>query len=309
METPWAAPRFNASRRKQTAIAAMQSDRFLTHTDLLICPTPDDKDATACRDRQCRHDNYNAGLGITMNTKRTYAVITACVAVLGGQGTAHAAGIELAAFGSFQNIVAGPKTSWWLQNNDEVTDAVLLWGDVGCPQCDLTSRLIFDGLGSTYKPTFASLPVGTAFQLSYFSFLKGTPGHRRTNVSALDLSLSLHTTEGAIGDFVFGVTIDNTHDKQKKGNAGHLKLVYDLGPHSFSYAGQLYSLDFLGLSTDEGKSFTDSLTVPENEKLASGLFATITAKATPPTEPVPVPAAAWLLGSGLLGLVGLGRRR
>ncbi|MFA7386240.1 MAG: choice-of-anchor K domain-containing protein [Thiohalobacteraceae bacterium] len=245
-----------------------------------------------------------------MNTKRIYAAITACAAaLLGGQGTAHAAGIELAAFGSFQNIVAGPKTSQWLQNNDEVTDAVLLWGDVGCHQCDLTSRLIFDGLGSMHKPTFASLPVGTAFQVGYFSFLNGTPGHRRTNVSALDLSLSFHTTEGAIGDFVFGVTIDNTHDKQKKGNADHLTLVYDQGPYSFSYAGQLYSLDFLGLSTDGGKSFTDSLTVPENEKLASGLFATITAKSTPPIEPVPVPAAAWLLGSGLLGLIGLGRRR
>jgi len=28
-----------------------------------------------------------------------------------------------------------------------------------------------------------------------------------------------------------------------------------------------------------------------------------------PTAPVPVPAAAWLLGSGLLGLVGLGRKK
>ena len=247
--------------------------------------------------------------GIIMNTKRIYACIAAGAVLLAWQVTARAAGIELAAFGSFQNIVAGPKTDGWLHNNDEVTDAVLLWGDVGCHQCDLTSRLIFDGLGSTHKPAFANLPIGAAFQVGYFSFLNGTAGHRKTNVSALDLSLSLHTTAGAIGDFVFGLAIDNTHDKKKKGNGDHLELVYDFGPHTFSYAGQLYSLDFLGLSTDGGKTFTNSFTVRENEKLASGLFATITAKSVPPVEPVPVPAAAWLLGSGLLGLVGLRRRR
>lgn len=101
-----------------------------------------------------------------MNNKPLWACIAAGIVFLWWQGTARAAYIDLAAVGSFHAVVAGPKTHQWLQNNDEVTDAVLLWGDAGCTGCDLTSRLIFDGLGSgrlaarlrTFRPRWCAPP-------------------------------------------------------------------------------------------------------------------------------------------------------
>jgi len=44
---------------------------------------------------------------------------------------------------------------------------------------------------------------------------------------------------------------------------------------------------------------TGSWTITGNAKAAGG----------PPPEPVPVPAAVWLFGSGLMGLVGVARRK
>ncbi|HEY9199411.1 MAG TPA: hypothetical protein VIR60_08595, partial [Gammaproteobacteria bacterium] len=77
------------------------------------------------------------------------------------QSSAYAASLDLAAFGSLQNISAGPEASHWVQNNDEVTDALLLWGAM---DDHYSSRLGFDGLGSMHKPRFFSAEIGTAFQ-------------------------------------------------------------------------------------------------------------------------------------------------
>lgn len=58
-----------------------------------------------------------------------------------------------------------------------------------------------------------------------------------------------------------------------------------------------------------------SATVPAGDASGFGgvqylLYLTGTVEAgTPPPPPVPVPAAAWLLGSGLVGLVGIARRK
>lgn len=219
------------------------------------------------------------------------------------QPTALAASLDLAAFGSFQNISAGPEASHWVQNNDQVTDALLLWG---AADAHYTSRLGFDGLGSTHKPRFFSATIGTAFQIGELSWLNGTPGHYKTGVNALDMLLSLQLTEGALSDFVFGINIENTRDEGRKGDPDHLKLVQGFGSFRFNFAGQDYSLDFLGLSIDRGASFTDRLSLDEGDKLKAGLYAVIN---TYEPQAVPVPAAFWLFGSGLLALAGLARRR
>jgi len=225
------------------------------------------------------------------------------------QPAALAASLDLAAFGSLQNISAGPEASHWVQNNDEVTDALLLWGAM---DEHYSSRLGFDGLGSTHKPRFVSAETGSAFRIGELSWLNGTPGHYKTGVNALDLLLSVQLVEGALNDFVFGISIENTRDEGKKGDPDHLKLVHDFGSYRFNLAGQDYTLDFLGLSTDQGETFTDRLSLDEGHKIKAGLYAVInTYTQLPPPGPqaVPVPAAIWLFGSGLLGLLGLSRRR
>lgn len=224
------------------------------------------------------------------------------------QPAAFAASLDLAAFGSFQNISAGPEASHWVQNNDQVTDALLLWGESGT---HFTSRLGFDGLGSTHKPRYFSADIGSAFQIGELSWLNGTPGHYKTGVNALDLLLSVRLTEAALHDFVFGINIENTRDEGRKGDPDHLKLAHDFGGYRFNVAGQDYVLDFLGLSTDQGANFTDRLSLDEGHKLKAGLYAVINYAQLPPPDPqaVPVPAAVWLFGSGLAALAGFARRR
>lgn len=222
--------------------------------------------------------------------------------------TALAASLDLAAFGSFQNISAGPEADHRVQNNDPVTDALLLWGEA---DTHYTSRLGFDGLGSAHKPRYFSAEIGTAFQIGELSWLNGTPGHYKTGVNALDLLLSVQLTEGVLSDFVFGINIENTRDEGRKGDPDHLKLAQGFGSYRFNFAGQHYSLDFLGLSTDRGESFTNRLSLDEGDKVKAGLYAVINTYTQVPPYPqaVPVPAAFWLFGSGLVALAGLARRR
>jgi hypothetical protein len=75
----------------------------------------------------------------------------------------------------------------------------------------------------------------------------------------------------------------------------------------FSSEGVDYTLEFLGFRTLTGSGFTveDSFRVLENDSASVDLVGRITS--TP--SAVPVPAAVWLFGSGLLGLYGIGKQR
>lgn len=228
--------------------------------------------------------------------------VSGVIAALAWQPAALAASLDIATFGSFQNISAGSRAVYSVQNNYPVTDALLLWGaeDVG-----YTSRLGFDGLGNAYQPSFVGVEIGTAFQIGEVSWVNGTSGKRKTNVRSLDLLLTVQLTEDLLGDFVFGIDIRNTRDGDKHGRPDSLSLSYDLDSIPFTVAGQNYSLNFLGLSTDQGASINDSLRLAEGNKLKVGLYGMITQL----PQPVPVPAAFWLFGSGLMTLIGLARRR
>lgn len=61
--------------------------------------------------------------------------------------------------------------------------------------------------------------------------------------------------------------------------------------------GLLTNFDFQNLS------FSSLGTIFDDKNIMAGQWGTVT------TSPVPVPAAAWLFGSGLLGLVGVARRK
>ena len=240
-------------------------------------------------------------------TKTSFALY---VGVLVAPIPGHAASLDLAAFGSFQNIVAGPDSTYLVQNNDPVTDALLSWGDSQCATCDTyTSRLGFEGLGDVRKDAvnFATVETGNPFRIGTLLFSTGTLGGDEASVSSAELQLSLQLPDETIADFVFGLTVGNTPDDSdaKHGVPDTLGLGHAFEPFRFSHAGQGYVLDFLGFSFGDGSGFTDLLTVAEGEKVKVGLYALITPD---PLLPVPLPAAAWLFGSGLLALAGLSRR-
>ena len=69
-------------------------------------------------------------------------------------------------------------------------------------------------------------------------------------------------------------------------------------------------LEGTGNSRTDNLSFTvDGVTLADFDSLFSAHAAGFFAGSLPPPNPVPVPAAVWLFGSGLLGLFGIARHR
>jgi hypothetical protein len=88
------------------------------------------------------------------------------------------------------------------------------------------------------------------------------------------------------------------------GNVGGSTNLYGQGPNSagtgLGATESLYLLTGSNSLTNAVESYTlgaSDLTLSANGNLST------------PTSPVPIPAAVWLFGSGLLGLMGVGRRR
>ena len=69
-------------------------------------------------------------------------------------------------------------------------------------------------------------------------------------------------------------------------------------------------LNFLGASNDSFTYVGFSLEAANGEVVSTDFLATQTTRQLDPPPPaVPVPAAVWLFGSGLLGMVGVARRK
>lgn len=79
--------------------------------------------------------------------------------------------------------------------------------------------------------------------------------------------------------------------------------------HGVNAASEWLTMDYALIS---GKTYTDIINELGNAKLRLGVHVTGFSdgnSASFVNNPVPVPAAAWLLGSGLIGLAGIGRRK
>ena len=102
-----------------------------------------------------------------------------------------------------------------------------------------------------------------------------------------------------------GVSLKN-QDEEFIGSTG-LNLLNDILGYNVAIAdigGGDYdvSVTYIGTITEAGGFLGNEA----NWKINGTMH---TASSTPPTAAVPVPAAAWLFGSGLMGLVGVARRR
>lgn len=148
------------------------------------------------------------------------------------------------------------------------------------------------------------------------AFVFGTLTHTNgvisipTRADTVDLSVTLNFTSPTVlsESFLFNlslITTPNTGTPDE--NADIVNFDNTVPSNFFSHNGIDYTLEFLGFGTLTGSGFTiaDSFRVLEGGSASVDLVGQITS--TPAV--VPVPAAVWLFGTALFGLVGFSRRR
>ncbi|HXZ46144.1 MAG TPA: VPLPA-CTERM sorting domain-containing protein [Pseudolabrys sp.] len=125
-----------------------------------------------------------------------------------------------------------------------------------------------------------SAPNNNSFDIDTFNVVSGC-----TNPSSFpDVTVCRNNNGGSLG-----VSIDFPINYVNPANGVYLRAFLDCTDHSATGGGTCDATDPITITLPAGVTFTS----------ASGQFLTA----------VPVPAAGWLFGSGLLGLVGVARRR
>lgn len=157
----------------------------------------------------------------------------------------------------------------------------------------VTIDIVIDGLGNLSAPSLGAFDLDLTFDNSLFSFNSATFGDPVLG-NQLDLfgfgSIN-GATPGASAVNLFEVSLDFVSDLDtlQAGSFTLASLVFDASPVNVG-------LGFFGL-TDIVLS--DSLGGPLDVSEVTGAHVQV----------VPVPAALWLFGSGLIGLIGLSRRK
>jgi hypothetical protein len=137
-------------------------------------------------------------------------------------------------------------------------------------------------------------------------------GALQTSVTGFNGDMQYVTTGYTAGGIAIkqGQSGLNTQDVWGVGNGdiGGSTDLYGQGPSQADIAlGQTVSL--YAITGNGGSGQNQSYDLGDNLTLSANGTLTIGGTTTPPPPPVPLPAAVWLFGSGLLGLLGVGRRR
>lgn len=116
-------------------------------------------------------------------------------------------------------------------------------------------------------------------------------------------------SDGAIFSLDSGSIFDRatslvTNGRDEKRNISFGSQTVD-GYFDWQFIGNFFSLDFRGASIDRFDLIINSPAYDDNSSILRGT-ATIAVSGT--VAEVPIPAAVWLFGSGLLGLIGVARR-
>jgi hypothetical protein len=175
--------------------------------------------------------------------------------------------------------------------------------------------------------------VGGSFDVNENeSFVFGTLNYSNgtifsaTGATAVDLSaeLNLTTPSTMTENFTFNLGLINTSNtSDANASADIVNFDNSVPTNLFSYEGTDFTLEFLGFGSLNGGGFTieDSFRVLEDDNATVDLVGRITSTpgaaipgattpstTTLPPSAVPVPAAVWLFGSGMLGLVGMRKK-
>jgi hypothetical protein len=152
----------------------------------------------------------------------------------------------------------------------------------------------------TYSDTNFNANVDQTFTAGYLNFYNGTI-YSGTQANSVDLSLTLNfTSPSAFTEtFSYGFSLENVVNP-----TGDTTTFLSSMPTKFySYAGTDYYFELLGFSKN-GVDLLDHIFLEEGKKGKVKLLGQFTAM---PSE-VPLPAAVWLFGSGLMGFMAMRKR-
>ena len=255
--------------------------------------------------------------------------------------SSQAATISGYAIGSFNSAVnqngtlllAGSGSSeFTVSNSDNGSTSIINWGTPQNRGSNGTPNyFIFNGNASdTYQSgTYGSTILGNLFSLGSFDYHNGKT--RQDNLTQVNFRVDMgidglmQMTTGTFGTayLEFTMSMNNTNDNNNPFASADSVWVSSVNagmtmpdgtsvymPYDFTtgmdmmIGGEYYNFFLMGFSRDGGLTFESQAISLENETTSAEIFASITQ-----VTPVPLPAAFWLMGSGLLGLIGLGYRR
>jgi hypothetical protein len=166
----------------------------------------------------------------------------------------------------------------------------------------IQSHFWFNGTGSVDGVTPTTISYGEAFSLGSFTYTN-QPTVLSGGMVEIDFRMDIQLNGMGLLPVEYRIGIDNTYNASNPSSDTATLLS---GPQNIAFAmdGADYLLTFHGFSRDSGLTFETFATLPEGEQTTAQIYASISA-----LTPVPVPAALWLFGSGLIGLAGLARRK
>ncbi|TNF35973.1 MAG: VPLPA-CTERM sorting domain-containing protein [Gammaproteobacteria bacterium] len=190
-------------------------------------------------------------------------------------------------------------------NSSSASDSVAYFGwGIDITDTIITGEIIqshfwFNGAGSVGGSPATVTPLGSAFSLGSFTYT-----NEQTVLSGgvveIDFQLDINVDGYSLFPAMYTIEIDNT--RTLFSNPPDVARLIDMPSDiAFMLGGSQYLLSFNGFSRDGGLTFETEAILAEGAQTSAEIFATITA--------VPVPAAIWLMGSGLLALVGFARSK
>lgn len=204
------------------------------------------------------------------------------------------------AYGDFSNPVSGVSDYINIANNDlgyySNDQSIFDWG---IDRRGRSSRFRFDGTASDYVESNFTVTDGSAFSLGDFTYVNRATRYS-AGVTGVDFDLNVNLQGIGWSTFNYSLSIDNTPNGSNN-VPDYVSLISQGEDSLFSYLGESYRFEVLGFSRDGGLTFEDSTFANERSSTTAEIYGQIHA--------VPVPAALWLFGSGLLALGAVLKRK